>query len=152
MRRIAGEEKQESFVGSDLSYEDVGGRDVTDYTYTFVNENATWTAPDGTRHEAWQLESRARASGATYPRSVSLIRKDNFVMVRAELFNQRNEREKLFEVKRLERVEGIWTTLALTVTNEREKTRTDLETTAVRYNLGLTEDQFSRRQLEQVAP
>lgn len=152
VRRIAGEEKQESFVGSDLSYEDVGGRDVTDYTYTFVNENATWTAPDGTRHEAWQLESRARASGATYPRSVSLIRKDNFVMVRAELFNQRNEREKLFEVKRLERVEGIWTTLALTVTNEREKTRTDLETTAVRYNLGLTEDQFSRRQLEQVAP
>ncbi len=152
VRRIAGEEKQESFVGSDLSYEDVGGRDVTDYTYSFVNENATWTAPDGTRHDAWQLESRARSSGARYPRSISLIRKDSFVMVRAELFNQRNEREKVFEVRRLERVEGIWTTLALTVSNEREKTRTDLETTVIRYNIGLKEDQFSRRQLEQAAP
>ncbi len=53
VRRIAGQEKQESFVGSDLSYEDIGGRDIADYTYTFADENATWTAPDGSRHPAW---------------------------------------------------------------------------------------------------
>src|SRR5687768_16087245 len=43
VRRIAGEEKQESFVGSDLTYEDIGGRDVADYSYVFANENAVWT-------------------------------------------------------------------------------------------------------------
>lgn len=152
VRRISGEEKQESFVGSDLSYEDVGGRDVADYTYAFVNEHASWTAPDGSRHDAWLLESKARDAGADFPRSTSLVRKDSFVMVHAEMFNRRNERAKVFDVTRLERVDGIWTTMALVVVNERDRTRTELETTAIRYNLGLTEAQFSRRELEQAAP
>src|SRR5688572_32766362 len=52
VRRIAGEEKQESFAGSDLSYEDIGGREVADYTYAFVSERATWTSSDGSKHPA----------------------------------------------------------------------------------------------------
>jgi hypothetical protein len=148
VRRIAGEEKQESFVGSDLSYEDVGGRDVADYTYAFANENASWTAPDGTTHAAWSLESRAKDPRAAYPRSVSLVLKDRFIVVHADTFNARNERAKVFDVKKLERVDTIWTVLELVVTNERDKTRTELSTTSVRYNTGLTEADFARRELE----
>ena len=151
VRRIAGEEKQESFVGSDLSYEDIGGRDLADYTYAFADPNATWTGPDGSKHPAWALESRAKDRNAEYPRSVSLVRKDNFIVVHADVFNTRNERVKVFEVKKLDRVDGIWTVLALSVANERDKTRTELETTAVRYNVGLRDADFSRRQLEQAA-
>jgi Outer membrane lipoprotein-sorting protein len=149
VRRIAGAEKQESFVGSDLSYEDVGGRDIADYTYAFADPNATWTAPDGGTHAVWALESRARDSAADFPRSVSLVLKDRFVVVHSELFNRRGERAKTFDVKRLERVDGIWTVMELAVVNEREKTRTELTTTSIRYNAGLTEEDFSRRVLEQ---
>jgi hypothetical protein len=46
-------------------------------------------------------------------------------------------------------VDGIWSALDLVVSNERDKTRTELTTTSLRYNVGLTEDDFSRRQLEQ---
>jgi hypothetical protein len=149
VRRIAGEEKQESFVGSDLSYEDIGGRDITDYTYQFANPDASWGAPDGSTHPAWALESRAKRDDAEYPRTVSLVRKDNFVVVHADIFNARNERAKVFDVARLERIDGIWTVMALAVSNERDKTRTELETTSIRYNVGLTQGDFSRRQLEQ---
>ena len=103
------QEKQESFVGSDLSYEDIGGRDIADYTYAFAAENATWTAPDGSRHPAWALESRAKDANAEFPRSVSLVLKDRFIVVHADIFNRRNERVKVFDVQRLERVDGIWT-------------------------------------------
>ena len=152
VRRIAGEEKQESFVGSDLSYEDIGGRDVADYTYAFADQNATWTAPDGSTAPAWVLESRAKDGRATYPRSTSLVLKDRFIVVHAETFNARNERVKVFDVKRLARVDGIWSVMDLVVVNERERTRTELSTTALRYNTGLTPNDFSRRQLEQPAP
>ena len=151
VRRIAGDEKQESFVGSDLSYEDIGGRDLADYTYAFADQNATWTAPDGTRLPAWSLESKARNADATYPRSVSLVIKDRFIVVHAETFNRRNERAKVFDVKRLERVDGIWSVIELAVVNERGDTRTELTTTSLKYNLGLTENDFSRRQIEQPA-
>jgi hypothetical protein len=149
VRRIAGGEKQESFVGSDLSYEDIGGRDLADYTYAFADPNATWTAPDGAKHPAWALESRARDARATYPRTVSLVLKDRFIVVHADIFNQRNERAKTFDVRRLERIDNIWTVMDLTVVNERDRTRTELVTTSVRYNTGLTENDFTRRQLEQ---
>jgi hypothetical protein len=148
VRRISGEEKQESFVGSDLSYEDIGGRDVADYLYSFVSETASWTAPDGSKHPAWSLESRARDADAEFPRSVSLVLKDRFIIVQAEIFNRRNERVKRFEVRRLERVDGFWTVLDMTMTNERDKTRTELTTSAIRYNVGLKENDFSRRELE----
>ena len=99
VRRIAGEEKQESFVGSDLSYEDIGGRDIADYTYAFADESASWTAPDGSKHPAWSLESRAKDPHADFPRSVSLVLKDDFIIVHADIFNRRNERAKRFEVR-----------------------------------------------------
>jgi hypothetical protein len=149
VRRIAGEEKQQSFVGSDLTYEDIGGRDVADYTYSFADQNAAWTAPDGARLPAWALESRAQDRDANYPRSVSLILKDRLVIVHADVYNRRNERAKVVDVKRLERVDGIWTALDLAVSNEVQHTRTELTTTAIRYNVGLTDDDFSRRTLEE---
>lgn len=152
VRRIAGEEKQESFAGSDLSYEDIGGRDVADYSYSFTDENATWTAPDGSRLAAWTLESRAKDRDADFPRSVSLVLKDRFIVVHADVYNERNERAKVFDVRRLERVDGIWTALDLVVVNEQQKTRTELVTTSVRYNVGLTDNDFTRRQLEQGVP
>src|SRR3982751_4901418 len=43
VRRIAGTETQESFVGSDFSYEDIGGREFDDYTYTLADEKASLT-------------------------------------------------------------------------------------------------------------
>jgi hypothetical protein len=148
VRRIAGEEKQDSFVGSDLSYEDIGGRDVVDYTYAFVDTNASWTAPDGAKLPAWSLESRARDRRAEYPRSVSLVLKERFIVVGADIYNRREERVKRFDVRRLERVDGIWTVLDLAMANERDRTRTELTTTSIRYNVGLTEQDFTRRQLE----
>jgi hypothetical protein len=148
VRRIAGEEKQESFVGSDLSYEDIGGRKVSDYTYAFSDRNAMWMAPDGSRHPAWALESRAKDPDAEYPRSISLVLKDRFIVVHADLFNRRDEKIKTFDVRRLERMDGIWTVMDLVATNERDKTRTELTTTSVRYNAGLTEKDFTRRELE----
>ena len=148
VRRIAGKEKQESFVGSDLSYEDIGGRDIAEYSYSFASENATWSAPDGSKHPAWSLESRARDADAEFPRSVSLVLKDRFIIVQADIYNRRNERAKRFEVRRLERVDEVWTVLDLTMANERDRTRTELTTSSIRYNVGLKEENFSRRSLE----
>lgn len=151
VRRIAGAEKQESFVGSDLSYEDIGGRALDDYTYAFVQRDAAWTGPDGTRHPAWQLASTAVDPRAAYPRTVSLVRKDNFVVVAAEVFNRRDERQKRYGVRRLERVGGIWTVLDAVMANELERTRTELVIDRARYNVGLTAADFTRRTLEQDA-
>ena len=148
VRRIAGSEAQESFVGSDFTYEDIGGRELDDYTYALLDENASWTAPDGTRHAAWRLESKSRDDGARFPRVVSLVRKDVPIAVRAEIYNRRNELQKTFEAKRLEKIDGIWTVMSMTMTDALEGTRTDLVVEKAEYDVGLGPGDFSRVQLE----
>jgi outer membrane lipoprotein-sorting protein len=148
VRRIAGNEAQESFVGSDFTYEDIGGREFEDYSYAMLAEDAAWKAADGTTHPAYRLESRSRAGNARFPRVVSLVRKDNFVVVHAEIFSRRDEVEKTFDVGRLEKVNGYWTSLEMRMTDSRARTRTELVLEKVEYNVGLKPDDFSRRELE----
>lgn len=148
VRRIAGSEAQESFVGSDLSYEDIGGRQLDDYRYAMLDANAVWKDATGTAHSAWRIESRAKDRGARYPVVRSTIRKDCLVVVEAEVYNVRNEREKTYRVARLNRPDGIWTAMEATMANELTRTRTSLVVSDARYNVGLTAAAFSRRELE----
>ena len=148
VRRIAGSEAQESFVGSDFTYEDIGGRELDDYTYTLLDAHAVWTAPDGSRHPAWILESKSRAADARFPRVVSTIRKDVPIAVRAEIYNRRNERQKTFEVRRIEKVGAYWTVMAMTMADAVEGTRTDLVVEKAEYDVGLKPSDFTRAQLE----
>ena len=147
VRRIAGSEAQESFVGSDFTYEDIGGREFDEYTYALVDEAASWPSPAGAR-PAWRLESRRKDASAEFPRVVSTVLKDSFVVVAAEIYNRRNEKQKLYTVRRLEQVDGIWTAMEAEMTNALEKSRTTLVIESTDYNVGLNEAAFSRRELE----
>ena len=148
VRRIAGAEAQESFVGSDFTYEDIGGREFDEYSYSLESEQASWTGADGAAHPAWRLESRRRSSGAEFPRVVSLVLKDAFLVVQADIYNRRNERQKMYSVRRIQQVQGIWTVFDSSMANALDKTRTDLAVENVGYNVGLSEATFSRRELE----
>ena len=152
VRRIAGTETQESFAGSDFSYEEIGGREFDEYTYAFAGpdgESAQWTPPSGGAPQAaWRLESRRKDQSAPFPRVVSLVLKESFVVVQADIHNRRNERQKVYTVSRLERVENIWTVMRSEMTNALEKSRTELAVESADYNVGLGEADFSRRELE----
>jgi hypothetical protein len=148
VRRIAGSEAQESFVGSDFTYEDIGGREFDDYTYTLLEENAAHTVPGGSTTPAYKLESRSKDASARFPRVVSLVRKDNFVVVHADVHNRRDEVQKTFDALRVERVAGFWTVMEMVMRDQLQRTRTELVMEKVEYNVGLTADDVSRRELE----
>ena len=155
VRRIAGAETQDSFVGSDFTYEDIGGREFDDYTYSFSGpdaERASWTpASGGLPRPAWRVESKRKDQSVLFPRAVSLILQDTFVVVQADIYNRRNERQKVYTVRRLEQVDGVWTVMDSEISNALEKTRTELIVEQADYNVGLKESDFSRRELERGA-
>jgi hypothetical protein len=150
-RRIAGSEAQESFVGSDFTYEDIGGREFDEYEYSLLDDAAAppvWKAADGSTHPAYRLESKSRDPNARYPRVVSLVRRDSFVVVGAEIYNKRGAVQKTYEVVRLEQVDGYWTALEMRMRDEVQETRTELVLEKVEYDVGLSPDAFTRRELE----
>ena len=111
VRRIAGTETQESFVGSDFTYEDIGGRELDDYTYAIVDENASWT-----RHQVGAHDPRGDSNRdeRTRPRVPArrLARAEGQLRRRRGRDLQPAEREaEAYTVRRLEQVEGIWTAM-----------------------------------------
>jgi hypothetical protein len=76
------------------------------------------------------------------------VPKDLFMVVQAEIFNRRDEKQKVYTVRRIEQIDGIWTALDSDMTNAAEKSRTELSTEQIKYNVGLKESDFSRRELE----
>jgi hypothetical protein len=72
-------------------------------------------------------------------------------VVQADIYNKRDEKQKIYTVRRLELVKGIWTAMDAEMTNTLEKSRTELTIDSVEYNVGLKESDFSRRELERAA-
>ncbi len=151
VRRIAGSETQESFVGSDFTYEDIGGRQFDDYTYTLLDDSSSWTPPGGQAVPVYRLESRHKDRAARFPRVVSLVRKDAFVVVHAEIHNRRDEVQKTFDAKRVDQVKGYWTVMDMGMADGVQRTRTELTVEQVAYDVGLKPDDFSRRELERAS-
>jgi len=152
VRRIAGGESQESFLGSDFSYEDIGGQDLDAYTYEVLDAGGSAIGPGGAPYACYKLQAKARAAQVAYPTAISLVAKDTFIVMHSEFLDRAGQRRKTLDVRKLAKVQDIWTPLEVAVATDRDGTRTELVFDSARYNVGLSEDDFSRRALERGGP
>lgn len=84
-----------------------------------------------------------------YPKIKSWVRKDYFVVIRAEYYNAKDEIEKAFEVKKLEMIDCIWTSLEFSMENHKMKHRTLSTVKNVEYNKSIPEQRFEMRLFQQ---
>jgi hypothetical protein len=148
-KRIASSDKSGSFMGSDFSYADMTKRPLDHYRYTLMKELEI----EG--HPVWQIESvpitEQEQDETGYEKSVSFVRKDNYVVVRSVHWVKKGDRLKYFEVKKLEQIDGIWVpTEMLMSTRKGEEIlhRTVLSAKNVKFGQPLEGDFFTVRQLE----
>jgi hypothetical protein len=74
------------------------------------------------------------------------------VVVHADIYNKRDELEKIYDVRRLDSIESVWTAMEIAMANKRDNTRTEMSMLKADYNIGATENDFTRRELERPLP
>ena len=149
-KRIAAGDKSGSFMGSDLNYSDMTSPDLNLYEYTLMKE----TKVKG--QKVWQIKSvpktKAEAEKSGYSKSVVFIRQDNYVMIRGVRWVYKKKRNKYLDVRKLEKIDGIWVSTELHVTTKSGKKtlhKTILKQKNVHFNQDeVNEDLFSIRRLE----
>ena len=149
-KRIAAGDKSGSFMGSDLNYSDMTSPDLNLYEYTLMKE----TEVKG--QKVWQIKSvpktKAEAEKSGYSKSVVFIRQDNYVMIRGVRWVHKKKRNKYLDVRKLEKIDGIWVSTELHVTTKSGKKtlhKTILKQKNVHFNQDeVNEDLFSIRRLE----
>lgn len=149
-KRIAAGDKSGSFMGSDLNYSDMTSPDPNLYEYTLMKE----TEVKG--QKVWQIKAvpktKAEAEKSGYSKSVVFIRQDNYVMIRGVRWVHKKKRNKYLDVRKLEKIDGIWVSTELHVTTKSGKKtlhKTILKQKNVHFNQDeVNEDLFSIRRLE----
>ena len=118
-KRIAAGDKSGSFMGSDLNYSDMTSPDLDLYDYTLMKE----TKVKG--HKVWQIKavpkSKDEAKKSGYSKSVVFIRQDNYVMIRGVHWVHKKKRNKYLDVRKLEKIDGIWVSTEIHVTTKSGK-------------------------------
>lgn len=147
-KRIASSDKSSSFMGSDFSYSDMTSRDIKDYNYKLVKESKVGS------QKVWIIESIPKTQEVIdetgYTKSYIFVNQDNFVVVRA-LHYLVDGKRKYMDVKKLEKIDGIW--VATEIEMKTKKGKQTLHTTIlqfndVKFNQDLSEKFFTVRQIE----
>lgn len=148
-KRIASSDKSGSFMGTDFSYADMTRRVLDEWTYKLLKEDEV------RGNKVWLIETMPRDREIRdrygYDKSVVFVRQDIFMVVRAVHWVRDGNKLKYFDVKQLERFDGIWmgTELDMKTTKGGETLhRTVMKFSDVKFNQNLDEGMFTVRRLE----
>jgi len=148
VKRIPSADKSSSFMGSDFSYFDMTDRDLEDYDFKILKE----TQVRG--HDAWMIESTPRNQAVIdesgYEKTIAIVRKDNYMVVRAINF-MTNGKKKYLDLKSIHEENGIWLVDEMTMTTKKGKTtlhKTTLSFSNVTLNGKIDDSVFTTRRLE----
>jgi len=147
VKRIPSSDKSGSFMGSDFSYFDMTDRDLSDYKFKLIKE----TKVRG--HSAWMIESTptnkkiVKESG--YTKTVAIVRKDNFVVVRAINYLT-NGKKKYLDLKKIHKQNGVWVVDEMSMITKKGKStlhKTVLKFKNIKVNKNLNDNLFTTRRL-----
>ncbi len=140
-QRIALQDRSTRFFGTDFSFEDLEERDVGQYDYRMLGEEAIDGAP------CWRIESRPKqAKSSQYTLATLWVRKETYTFTQIENFI-RDKLVRRLKYLDLERVQGIWTARRLEMTDLRRNSRTILKLEKLQYNAAVKEDDFTLQAL-----
>ena len=142
VRRISGSSRQDDFMGSDFTYEDIGDRGLNKDNFTLAGQETAQGA------DYWKIDCAAKDSGEKIPRRVLWIRKDNYLLQKAQLFDQRGELQRELVCSDISKVDGIWTIHKMVMTNVQTGHSSTMQMKSVKYNIDLADSLFAVSSIE----
>ncbi|MBI2835200.1 MAG: outer membrane lipoprotein-sorting protein [Acidobacteria bacterium] len=149
VRRIAAKDSRSSFVGSDFSYEDVSGRDVSADTHTLLREDRVGDA------DCFVVQSIPKAA-VDYTKKLSWIDKKSFLPRKEEYYDAQNQLARVFTADRIEvftsgtgdAKKEYPTVVKRTMANVKSGHRTEVTFSSMQHDVGLDDGVFTERSLE----
>jgi hypothetical protein len=142
-RRISGSSaKKDYFMGTDFTYDDLGSRNVDEDEHTFLREEIVGG------FECWVVESVSKDNRDIYSRKISWIRKECKVAVRVEYYDRMDKLHRVLNLSEIVQVDGFWIAKKLQMENVQTNHKTYLTIENPKYNIDISESDFTVGNLE----
>ena len=146
-RRISSQKKSDSFMGSDLSFEDMTSRELDEYTYKMIESNVLcYEALDKI---CYILESIPNDKESEYSKHITWVEKDTFLSLKEESYDKDN---KLLKNKSITytSIENYNIMNKLYVKNVQKNHSTLLQINNIKINLGFSDDIFHTKTIKRM--
>jgi outer membrane lipoprotein-sorting protein len=141
VRRIPTSSQDDSFFGSDFSYDDFGGPpNLDDYKFSILKEDVVGDRP------CYVVEVTPKIH-RKYTRYVAWVAKDLWIHLKIDYYQEKElYRTGVFTDIRI--IDSIPTPFKLDMANKKTGHRTELTIESIRYHTHFSDDLFSQRSLE----
>lgn len=145
VRRIASGDKENSFMGSDIIYDDMADREVEEDSHKLLRveeENGT---------KFYVLESIPKKVKYIYSKKLRWVNAENWTEPRIEFYDRKGRLLKIWTTDWAQ-IDGIWNWQRTVVENQLTGHKTELMISNVRFNQNIKESVFTERSLRKGKP
>lgn len=138
VKRISSSGKDNEFMGSDFTYEDMEKRNPERDNHKFIKNEKI----EG--EEMWVVESTPKKE-EQYSKKRAWISKERELPKKIEFYDEDGELLKILTVLEVKKVKGYWIIVKQEMKNIQKKHRTLIELSNMKVDIGLKDDRFSER-------
>jgi len=140
-KRISSDSKSDYFMGSDFTYDDLGDRKLDDDTHNLIGEETI----DGVDY--YVVESIPKDEEYMYSKTKTWIRKDNFIGLKKEFYDEDEDLLKILKIKKFEEISGFLVITSSEMENVQKNHRTTMILGDIEINTNISSSKFSERMM-----
>ena len=140
-KRISSDSKSDYFMGSDFTYDDLGDRKLDADTHTLIRSEAI----DGVDY--YVVESMSKDEDYMYTKTMTWIRKDNFIGLKKEFYDEDEDLLKILSIKEFKEISGILVIINSEMKNVQKDHRTMMVLSDIKVNTGMSDSKFTERMM-----
>jgi hypothetical protein len=142
VRRIASDKSNESFMGSDFTYDDMGARHPDEDFHTILTEEIV----DG--WNCYVVESVPKEPHDEYSKTISWVVKDEWIGLKKEFLANDGSVVRTLSIDDYEKIDGVWVITDMTMVNLEKRTSTRIEMDDLSFGNNFRDSFFSERQMK----
>jgi outer membrane lipoprotein-sorting protein len=140
--RVADQVRRQPFLESAFYVSDMVEPDLSAYTYRFVGGDEI-----GGRSCRLVEMTAKKPEAEVYSKTVLALDPKDLLVMRRQFFDKKGELQKVWTVRKVEKVDGIWTMMLHEMDNVAEKVTSRLEINDIKYNVELSDSMFTPKYL-----
>lgn len=141
VRRMTTREQDDAFMGSDLTFADLGQRELDEDTHTLLR---TEKCPPA---ECYVVESVPKDKESLYGKKLTWVPTGDFTPVKIDYYDRKGELLKIQAIE-WQHPDKVWAWKKAEVKNVQTAHRTLFEISDLKNNVGLSDDDFTERALK----
>ncbi len=141
VKRISNSSKDNEFMGSDFTYEDMERRSPEKDNHKLLREE-TLNGDD-----CWVMEVTPKEE-EQYSKKIGWISKEKEIPVKVEFYDEDGDLLKVLNIQDFEHIDGYWIATKQLMENVQKNHKTTIELTHLKINIGLQSSKFTQRAMQ----